>query len=597
MVYAKTKATSTEPYHPSIFEQLVFDLNIDFSGETVFTHEDPFLKLAKMMNRYTSYFGSVIPLGRSLQKFSSYPDPIMAPRVMIAGTNSKNQTNYNFFGRLFLAYAAGSNSLEVISFNDEKEAFDFFLVTDFKPNGKPKLQHTPPNFCQNCHQSGVPIFSEEPWMESTAFNQDIRKAFVKTHGTHVYRGVPIERDVVSRDLDILPRPERFDDAVTAGALLVAYRDFMKSMCRRTPSVSDCLRDLYSMIALQTLTPLASWIPQKETLTTFQSNFSSGLSNVHEEKIKDHNPFRKGKFIFEMPPSVDPVHTRDLLRISQPFQPSRRDDAFNKLSNITQAIARIVFTREDKLLMQSSINMQTSSKKFTVTVDNNAYELEFQNSGYSTTCTKDNIIIKCQDKKKRINLAIGKHALNQISVIQNKSFYCFLSPYSISGFYQKSKRHQNTLKGICLDSKVKNIIGSFQNSVSIGSILPKRNIIMTNIQKSFKINQFKDFSLYESIKRKRFPTINQDIIPSKPPRVVSEQLKKIQIYCGECHIDGEFPKNFLNANSEAQLKSNIIDIKQKIIDRLVHRNMPATFANKKLPESTRLEIISYLKSLE
>jgi hypothetical protein len=78
------------------------------------------------------------------------------------------------FPQLFIGYTPGADELEIISWNETEQKFDFLIVSDFTPTKgqgiRPKQVATvtkqDDSKCVLCHQHGGPIFSHFPWSES-----------------------------------------------------------------------------------------------------------------------------------------------------------------------------------------------------------------------------------------------------------------------------------------------------------------------------------------------------------------------------------------------------------------------------------------------
>lgn len=112
----------------------------------------------------------LIPMGRSLQREAAAPLYFNYPRVVIAiDGEPKRQPGYaDVFLKslLFLGYQEKANTIEVISYNDEAERFEFQKVLSYGEGMTPRVVYAERAVCTSCHQNGGPIFSKVPWGET-----------------------------------------------------------------------------------------------------------------------------------------------------------------------------------------------------------------------------------------------------------------------------------------------------------------------------------------------------------------------------------------------------------------------------------------------
>jgi hypothetical protein len=102
---------------------------------------------------------SVVPDGRSLVKtFSSYDSPRFVSQL-IPSTGPSGPT--------FVGYAQRSNEMEVISWNEKNQNYDFFLVKNYKTGAKPQIERPDQKLCTTCHQNGGPLWARGQWFESS----------------------------------------------------------------------------------------------------------------------------------------------------------------------------------------------------------------------------------------------------------------------------------------------------------------------------------------------------------------------------------------------------------------------------------------------
>ena len=114
---------------------------------------------------------TLIPLGRSLQRFAAEPDFFASPRVVIAVVGeprdiAPGQQPLRLNDRLFLGYQEQAKVLEVISYNEQASRFEFQIVDDYAAGLEPKVAYANRTVCRSCHQNGSPIFSKAAWAET-----------------------------------------------------------------------------------------------------------------------------------------------------------------------------------------------------------------------------------------------------------------------------------------------------------------------------------------------------------------------------------------------------------------------------------------------
>ena len=169
-----------------------------------------------------------VPLSRSLQRMSAAPDFFSYPRV-IAAMTADGGGHLLAKDRVYLGYQERAGLIEVISYNEAAARFEFQLVRNYLPQGKPETVHASRAVCTACHQNHGPIFSRQQWDETNA-NPRIAARLASENGRareQLY-GVPIRRGV---DL-----PNAIDDSTDRANLLAVvhriWRDACDSACRR-----------------------------------------------------------------------------------------------------------------------------------------------------------------------------------------------------------------------------------------------------------------------------------------------------------------------------------------------------------------------------
>ena len=173
----------------SFFDSMQNKVGIVYDGKPLPLEPHPFETLLTQLNQHSSFFTSVVPFGRSLQKMAAYPQSLKYPRVLVATSELSKGLNTHFRGRLFIAYVEAAKKLEVISFNPSMGRYEFQIVDNFYPGGKAQARYMPRSLCLRCHQGGTPIFAGGEWLETTAFNMELQKLSAAAIGKTEYFGV------------------------------------------------------------------------------------------------------------------------------------------------------------------------------------------------------------------------------------------------------------------------------------------------------------------------------------------------------------------------------------------------------------------------
>ena len=169
-----------------------------------------------------------VPLSRSLQRMAAAPDFFSFPRV-IAAMTADGGGHLLAKDRVYLGYQERAGVIEVISYNEAAARFEFQLVRNYLPHGKPETVYASRAVCTACHQNHGPVFSRQQWDETNA-NPRIATRLVSDNGRireQLY-GVTIRRGV---DL-----PNAIDDSTDRANLFAVvnriWRDACDSVCRR-----------------------------------------------------------------------------------------------------------------------------------------------------------------------------------------------------------------------------------------------------------------------------------------------------------------------------------------------------------------------------
>lgn len=146
-------------------------------GRTVYDVPYPFDELQRVIAARlgrmpeNAFKRTLIPIGRSLQRFAAEPDFFAAPRVIVAvDRDAANGTDDAplLRDRLFIGFQPRSQTIEVISYNEAAGRFEFQVVHDYGPDRTPQVLYAERRICTQCHQNHAPIFSRPLWSETTA---------------------------------------------------------------------------------------------------------------------------------------------------------------------------------------------------------------------------------------------------------------------------------------------------------------------------------------------------------------------------------------------------------------------------------------------
>jgi hypothetical protein len=330
----------------SFFDSMQSAAGIVYDGKPLPLEPHPFESLLKKLNQQSSFFTSVVPFGRSLQKMAGYPQSLKYPRVLVATSALSKGLNTHFRGRLFIAYVEAAKKLEVISYNPMMGRYEFQIVDNFYPGGKAQARYMPRSLCLRCHQGGSPIFAGGEWLETTAFNSELLKLTQAAIGGKEYFGIPLTRDDASSKYELIPKPEHFEDMVRFGALMIGYQKAWQDICSLSPNKTQCKRKLIKWMLATNLADKVSLEPDLELLRAFVKVLGQGTIPVPSEILPDHNPVVKGQLSYHMPPEIDPSLPREPMRIIMPSQGDPLGLQFYKFHIFVKGMGQSFFTEKD-----------------------------------------------------------------------------------------------------------------------------------------------------------------------------------------------------------------------------------------------------------
>ena len=164
----------------------------------------------------------LVPLGRSLQRAAAAPDFFSFPRA-VAAVTADGGGHLLAKDRVYLGYQERAGVIEVISYNEAAARFEFQLVRNYRPQGKPETVYASRAVCTACHQNQGPVFSRQQWDETNA-NPSIAERLASENGRtreQMY-GVTIRRGV---DL-----PNAIDDSTDRANLFAVIHRIWRDAC-------------------------------------------------------------------------------------------------------------------------------------------------------------------------------------------------------------------------------------------------------------------------------------------------------------------------------------------------------------------------------
>ncbi|MGH7846515.1 MAG: hypothetical protein ACREQW_15285 [Candidatus Binatia bacterium] len=180
-------------------------------------------RLARDETRPSALRRVLIPLGRSLQRDAGAPEFFRYPRALVA-IDGVPRTGSGAAGillkdRLYLGYHEKAAIIEVISYNEAAGRFEFQVVTDYKPGGKPQVFYASRALCTSCHHNHAPVFSRPSWAETNA-NPRIA-ARLREQPSRFY-GFPVDQSI--------DEANAFDDATDRANLYALTQRLWREGC-------------------------------------------------------------------------------------------------------------------------------------------------------------------------------------------------------------------------------------------------------------------------------------------------------------------------------------------------------------------------------
>lgn len=170
---------------------------------------------------------ALIPIGRSLQRFSADPNYFASPRIVVA-VDQDATTGPALKDRVFIGFQPASGIIEAIAFSEESGRFEFRTIEDYGADRPNIFAPVDRDICLTCHQGGAPIFSAPLWDETNG-NPAISARLTGLGDT--FHGVPVKRGI--------DEPDAFDQAVARANDLLAAQWLWRKVCDTGDQARRC----------------------------------------------------------------------------------------------------------------------------------------------------------------------------------------------------------------------------------------------------------------------------------------------------------------------------------------------------------------------
>lgn len=243
------------PQHPPAGQSLFDEL---FATPQGYDIPFPFARLIEHLDGYLAperVRTALIPLGRSLQRYSADPDYFASPRLVVAVTADAADSPAPLAAprlrdRLYIGYQPAAEVLEVISYNEAAGRFEFQEVVDYGPDRAPQAGYAAREICVACHQAHAPIFSRPLWSESNG-NPQVADRLMELGPT--YHGAPVLQGIDALD--------DFDQSTDRANRIAIVNRIWDEGCGSGPSGIECRRAvLAAAFAYRLAGARADWRP-------------------------------------------------------------------------------------------------------------------------------------------------------------------------------------------------------------------------------------------------------------------------------------------------------------------------------------------------
>ncbi|HET9241072.1 MAG TPA: hypothetical protein VFO10_27655 [Oligoflexus sp.] len=537
-------AQDLPPQGASFFDSMQSTVGIIYDGKPLPLEPHPFEALLKKLNQHSTFFTSVVPFGRSLQKMAAYPQSLKYPRVLVATSEISKDMNTHFRGRLFIAYVEAARKLEVISYNPIMGRYEFQIVDNFHPGGKAQARYMPRNLCLRCHQGGTPIFAGGEWLETTAFNPELLKLAQAAIGSKDYLGIPLARDDASSKYELIPKPEHFEDMVRFGALLIGYQKAWQDLCSSNRNKVQCKKKLLKWMLVTNLADKLSLEPDRELLRAFVSVLGKGTINVPSEMLADHNPVVNGQLSYHMPPDMDPSLPREPMQIIMASQGDPLGLQFYKFHIFIKGMGQSFFTEKDFSQIRTILGGRIEKRS--------------QKTDADKTCLPDaGALLQSLNSPKEAKPSM------EGSCFPKEAWLKFMKAIDTMPLTANSPLSRETI----LEELDKRLGTQYANGLCC------RTKLMPAVQK-------------EAEKKTRLD----------PGSFKDQRLQSFVRFCSECHLYQDLPPPFLAGENEREVLENIRKKAELIQFRLENKQMPPQFARHSLTSQERQDLLRDLKRI-
>ncbi len=551
---AHAQGADLPPKGTSFFDSMQESIGIIYDGRPLPVQAYPFEELLKRLNQHSSFFTSVVPFGRSLQKMAAYPQSLKSPRVLVATSELSKGMNTHFRGRLFIAYVEAARKLEVISFNPIMGRYEFQVVDNFYPGGKAQVRYIQRSLCLRCHQGGSPIFAGGEWLETTAFNSELLKLSEAAIGSKEYLGIPLNRDDVSSKYDLDPKPEHFEDMVRFGALMVGYQKAWQDICSLSKNRVSCKRKLIKWMIITNLFDKLSLEPDLELLRGFVSVLGEGTIDLPTEQLPDHNPIVNGQLSYLMPEAMDPSLARGPMQMIMASKKDPLGLQFYKFHIFVKSMGQSFFTEKDFAHLRALLGGK---------VELRSQELSFR-----------------------------KYAAPNFGEDQA----CLPDPNGLLQGLSQQEEKRLTMQWSCLPRVAWVSLVKALDSLALAPDDPlSREIILRELDKKLGTQYASGLCCLANLSPKHKRDADKKM-PLDPGSFKDLRLQSFSKFCSECHLYQDLPAPFLAGESEEKVLQNIKLRAQLIQYRLQNKQMPPHFARYQLNPQERLDILQDLKKI-
>jgi hypothetical protein len=139
----------------------------NLSNKLIWPPQEMLKNLAKT-NPSGAMLSTIIPFGRSPERYFTdfdFPRSIIYWQDTSIGEPVGQVANNG--PRVIMGYTPRLNQLEIISYNMNTGENEFRIIHNYNGVAKPKIELKNKNECMTCHRETLPLFSVDPWGETT----------------------------------------------------------------------------------------------------------------------------------------------------------------------------------------------------------------------------------------------------------------------------------------------------------------------------------------------------------------------------------------------------------------------------------------------